>query len=110
MDGRAGVRGGVVVRCGGGQAVPGWRQVPKGCALRPRTGRATSRTCRARRATPLGFSALLIRPDGVVAWAGEQTPDRAAFERTAGRWFGGPESQNHADDRTPASQRFDKDG
>lgn len=39
----------------------------------------------------LGFSALLIRPDGVVAWASEHTPDRAAFERAAARWFGRPE-------------------
>lgn len=40
----------------------------------------------------LGFSALLIRPDGVVAWAGEHAPDRVAFERAAARWFGGPEN------------------
>ncbi|WP_326656789.1 FAD-dependent oxidoreductase [Streptomyces sp. NBC_00385] len=38
----------------------------------------------------LGFSALLIRPDGVVAWAGEHAPDRATFERAAARWFGNP--------------------
>lgn len=39
----------------------------------------------------LGLGAVLVRPDGVVAWAGERTPDRAAFERAAGQWFGGPE-------------------
>jgi 2-polyprenyl-6-methoxyphenol hydroxylase-like FAD-dependent oxidoreductase len=33
----------------------------------------------------LGFGAVLVRPDGVVAWAGE--PDREAFERAATRWF-----------------------
>ena len=39
----------------------------------------------------LGLGAVLVRPDGVVAWAGDHTPDREAFERAAGRWFGGPE-------------------
>ncbi|MGW9176997.1 FAD-dependent monooxygenase [Streptomyces decoyicus] len=39
----------------------------------------------------LGLGAVLVRPDGVVAWAGEGTPDREAFERAAGHWFGGPE-------------------
>lgn len=36
----------------------------------------------------LGFSALLVRPDGVVAWAREQTFDIAEFESVAARWFG----------------------
>ncbi|MFG2527081.1 FAD-dependent oxidoreductase [Streptomyces sp. NPDC048516] len=40
----------------------------------------------------LGLGAVLVRPDGVVAWAGERTPDREAFEEAAGQWFGGPES------------------
>ncbi|MFJ8828268.1 FAD-dependent monooxygenase [Streptomyces sp. NPDC102467] len=39
----------------------------------------------------LGLAAVLIRPDGVVAWAGEHTPDRATFEQVAARWFGSPE-------------------
>ena len=38
----------------------------------------------------LGLGAVLVRPDGVIAWAGDRDPDRAAFERAAGRWFGGP--------------------
>ncbi|WP_433513026.1 FAD-dependent oxidoreductase [Nonomuraea sp. CA-143628] len=38
----------------------------------------------------LGFGALLVRPDGIVAWAGDRSPDRDAFERAAGHWFGGP--------------------
>ncbi|MFI7689994.1 FAD-dependent monooxygenase [Nonomuraea sp. NPDC049655] len=38
----------------------------------------------------LGAAAVLVRPDGVVAWAGD--PDRAAFERAASRWFGRPMS------------------
>ncbi|MEU0568857.1 FAD-dependent monooxygenase [Nonomuraea sp. NPDC005983] len=36
----------------------------------------------------LGFGAVLIRPDGIVAWAGDRDPDREAFERAAGHWFG----------------------
>ncbi|NUW35753.1 FAD-dependent monooxygenase [Nonomuraea sp. SMC257] len=38
----------------------------------------------------LGLGAVLVRPDGVVAWAGDRDPDREAFERAAARWFGGP--------------------
>ncbi|MET9359579.1 FAD-dependent oxidoreductase [Streptomyces sp. NPDC006632] len=40
----------------------------------------------------LGLGAVLVRPDGVVAWAGDRVPDRPAFERAAGQWFGGPET------------------
>lgn len=43
----------------------------------------------------LGFSALLIRPDGVVAWASEHACDRVMFERAAARWFGSAEKQVH---------------
>lgn len=38
----------------------------------------------------LGFGALLIRPDGVVAWTDDHDPDHEAFRRAATRWFGGP--------------------
>ncbi|MES4904168.1 MULTISPECIES: FAD-dependent monooxygenase [unclassified Streptomyces] len=38
----------------------------------------------------LGLGAVLVRPDGVVAWAGDSGFDREAFERAAGRWFGSP--------------------
>ncbi|MFJ3202799.1 FAD-dependent oxidoreductase [Streptomyces sp. NPDC086989] len=38
----------------------------------------------------LGSGAVLVRPDGVVAWAGDRHPDREAFEQAASRWFGGP--------------------
>ncbi|SED31068.1 FAD-dependent oxidoreductase [Streptomyces melanosporofaciens] len=38
----------------------------------------------------LGSGAVLVRPDGVVAWAGDRHPDREAFERAAVQWFGSP--------------------
>ncbi|MDT0456389.1 FAD-dependent monooxygenase [Streptomyces sp. DSM 41527] len=40
----------------------------------------------------LGLGAVLVRPDGVVAWAGERTPEREAFEQAAVQWFGDPDS------------------
>ncbi|GJF31476.1 FAD-dependent oxidoreductase [Kitasatospora sp. NE20-6] len=38
----------------------------------------------------LGFGALLVRPDGIVAWADGHHPDPAAFRHAAARWFGEP--------------------
>ncbi|MEU7141552.1 FAD-dependent monooxygenase [Nocardia sp. NPDC046473] len=38
----------------------------------------------------LGLGAVLVRPDGTVAWVGDRDPDREAFERVAGHWFGRP--------------------
>jgi 2-polyprenyl-6-methoxyphenol hydroxylase-like FAD-dependent oxidoreductase len=38
----------------------------------------------------LGFGALLIRPDGVVAWVDDRDPDPAAFRHAATRWFDDP--------------------
>jgi hypothetical protein len=38
----------------------------------------------------LGLSAVLLRPDGFVAWAGE-APDHEEASRAASRWFGEPE-------------------
>lgn len=39
----------------------------------------------------LGSSAVLVRPDGVVAWAGEAVPDQQRAAQVASRWFGEPE-------------------
>lgn len=38
----------------------------------------------------LGLAGVLVRPDGVVAWASD-TPDREAFRRAAARWFAAPD-------------------
>ncbi|WP_446221976.1 aromatic-ring hydroxylase C-terminal domain-containing protein [Nocardia sp. IBHARD005] len=38
----------------------------------------------------LGFRALLIRPDGFAAWAGDAAPDRDEFARAAAHWFSRP--------------------
>ena len=39
----------------------------------------------------LGLSAALVRPDGVVAWAGEAAPDHEQAAQAASRWFGEPD-------------------
>lgn len=39
---------------------------------------------------PLGCGAVLVRPDGVVAWAGERGSDHSAAALVATRWFGEP--------------------
>ncbi|HWY82663.1 MAG TPA: hypothetical protein VNY10_12175 [Roseiarcus sp.] len=39
----------------------------------------------------LGLSALLVRPDGFVAWAGETTPDLDEAVQAMSRWFGEPD-------------------
>jgi 2-polyprenyl-6-methoxyphenol hydroxylase-like FAD-dependent oxidoreductase len=39
----------------------------------------------------LGVSAVLVRPDGVVAWAGEAAPNLEEAAQATARWFGGPE-------------------
>jgi 2-polyprenyl-6-methoxyphenol hydroxylase-like FAD-dependent oxidoreductase len=37
----------------------------------------------------LGTSALLVRPDGIVAWASAGTPDYNELRQAASRWFAG---------------------
>jgi hypothetical protein len=36
------------------------------------------------------LSAVLVRPDGVVAWANEAAPDLEEAAQAAARWFGEP--------------------
>jgi len=38
----------------------------------------------------LGLSAVLVRPDGVVAWASDGAPDLREAAQAAARWFGEP--------------------
>ena len=35
----------------------------------------------------LGVSAVLIRPDGIIAWASDNHPDGSEFQKAAARWF-----------------------
>lgn len=39
----------------------------------------------------LGLAALLVRPDGVVAWTSEAHPDHEEASQAATRWFGKPD-------------------
>ena len=41
----------------------------------------------------LGVSGLLVRPDGIVAWAGDASDDLAGFDQAACRWFGRPANE-----------------
>ncbi len=36
---------------------------------------------------PLGLSTVLIRPDGIVAWASDNNPDCSELQKAATRWF-----------------------
>jgi hypothetical protein len=35
----------------------------------------------------LGLSAVLIRPDGIIAWASDDDPDCSELQKAAARWF-----------------------
>jgi len=39
---------------------------------------------------PLGLAALLVRPDGFVAWACDGPPSHDEVRLAATRWFGSP--------------------
>ena len=51
-------------------------------------GRITYVSCDAR--DQLGLSAVLVRPDGFVAWATDTIPDLEQAAQAASRWFGEP--------------------
>ncbi|AKD57437.1 FAD-dependent monooxygenase [Spirosoma radiotolerans] len=40
-------------------------------------------------------SAVLIRPDGIVAWASTDVPDYSELQKAAARWFGSQSEVNH---------------
>ncbi|MEK7953231.1 FAD-dependent monooxygenase [Luteolibacter soli] len=42
----------------------------------------------------LGLSAVLVRPDGIVAWACEDTPDLSEAAKAAARWLGEPAQES----------------
>ena len=52
----------------------------------------------------LGLSAVLVRPDGIIAWAAEAVPDHEEVAQAASRWFGDPKS--HASLPEPARPRL----
>ena len=35
----------------------------------------------------LVLSAVLIRPDGIIAWTSDSDPDRSELQKAAARWF-----------------------
>jgi hypothetical protein len=43
----------------------------------------------------LGLSAVLIRPDGVIAWATDNDPDCSELRKAAARWFIGNSGIKH---------------
>lgn len=53
----------------------------------------------------LGLSALLVRPDGFVAWASDTTPNREEVMRAAARWFAscGLRESKASEDQTVAA-------
>jgi 2-polyprenyl-6-methoxyphenol hydroxylase-like FAD-dependent oxidoreductase len=51
----------------------------------------------------LGLSALLVRPDGFVAWASDTTPRPDEVTRAAARWFAGREHHTTTDRARNAS-------
>lgn len=44
----------------------------------------------------LGLSAVLVRPDGFVAWADEASPNYEEAAQAASRWFGEPEEERES--------------
>jgi hypothetical protein len=44
----------------------------------------------------LGLSAVLVRPDGFVAWASEAAPNHEEAAQAASRWFGEPKEAHES--------------
>ncbi|MFI0262610.1 FAD-dependent oxidoreductase [Streptomyces sp. NPDC017056] len=89
-------------RLGDGTRLGGLLQDGRAVALDFSTDRrlrepAASRLSRLRYAAgtaknDLGLGAVLVRPDGIVAWADDRDFDRTAFDRAADQWLGGPKT------------------
>lgn len=45
----------------------------------------------------LALSAVLIRPDGIIAWASDNNPDCSELQKAAARWFVGNLETRHAE-------------
>ena len=52
--------------------------------------RASGSNSSERATNAVRMSAMLVRPDGIVAWASETTADEDGAARAALRWFGEP--------------------
>ncbi len=59
-------------------------------AMAPWSDRIRCAASRARNAS--GLAALMVRPDGFVAWASDTAPAAGDVEAAATRWFGSPGS------------------
>ena len=82
-DGR---RAGELLRAGQGLLLDFGVRAPLEALARRWAGRIAYVGCHAE--DRLGLEALLVRPDGVVAWMAEGEPDMRAAEEAATRWFG----------------------
>ena len=60
-----------------------------GTTIAPRSERVRHVTLAAR--DPLGLAALLVRPDGIVAWASNGGDDPRTLQAASDRWFGAPQ-------------------
>lgn len=52
----------------------------------------------------LGLSAVLVRPDGFVAWASAEDPRTEEFETAAATWFGSRTTESLAESRAPSNR------
>ncbi|MBJ6764561.1 FAD-dependent monooxygenase [Myxococcaceae bacterium JPH2] len=81
-----GTRLGALLRDGQGVLLDFDRQLE---GLEGRWGERVQYVARSAKAR-LGVSAVLVRPDGFVAWAGDTTATPEEVTRAAARWFGNP--------------------